>query len=375
MTKSFDKARLARLAIFITCGTVILTCIACSSPPATHRRNSQIDSAARTPSAALGATDDVGEPVTPITAADVERREWQFRQSAGVLLTTPHFDLYTTMRRRSVLDQMPLFLEHALAHYTQTLTPLPAPGRRLETYLFATRADWEAKTKELLPNRAGTYLSLGRGGFTTRGRSVLYYIGRTDTLAIAAHEGWHQYTQQTFREPLPIWLEEGLATYMEGFVRHGSELPTFLPWANAERYETLRAAVRGQRLIPLDEILTKTPQSFLQQGKNRLLVYYAQVWALTHFLNEGAEGRYHDSLIALLHDAAAGRVSDRLAEELDGSSGAVRRTPRSTGAIMAMVYLNVDIAELGRQYEQFVDEAIQPGGLAEILHGSSPVVE
>ena len=52
------------------------------------------------------------------------------------------------------------------------------------------------KTREILPQQASSFRNLGRGGFTTRGIAVLFYIDywrsreHHDTLAIAAHEGW-----------------------------------------------------------------------------------------------------------------------------------------------------------------------------------------
>src|SRR5690606_28941593 len=147
--------------------------------------------------------------------------------------------------------------------------------------------------------------------------SVLYYIDRYsfpyDTLAIAAHEGWHQYTQQTFKHQLPVWLEEGIATYMEGFRRNDDGVLVFTPAANRERQETLRRAVRRGHLIPLNDLLTRTPQSFLGSSKETLLVYYAQVWALTNFLAEGENGRYRAALAEVLTDAAEGRLVGRLA--------------------------------------------------------------
>ena len=82
--------------------------------------------------------------------------------------------------------------------------------------------------------------------------------------AIAAHEGWHQYTQTTFQNPLPVWLEEGLACYMEGFGwnREGTGTPTFNAWKNPERFDALARAYRENRLQPLDSLFRYAPQDF-----------------------------------------------------------------------------------------------------------------
>jgi hypothetical protein len=133
--------------------------------------------------AAFHASDDLVD-------VPVEQQPWQFAGYDGQILITPHYALHTTLSRHSVLDRLPLFMERGLVQYTTAFGRLPMPGSRQQTYLFETRNQWEAKTRQMLPDQAGTFLTLGRGGFTTRGTSVLYYIGRNDTLAIAAHEGW-----------------------------------------------------------------------------------------------------------------------------------------------------------------------------------------
>jgi hypothetical protein len=241
------------------------------------------------------------------------------------------------------------------------LVKLPKPRAALTTFLFQTRTQWQAKTAEMLPDQANMFSNLGRGGFTTKGTAVLYYIDRRgftrDTFAIAAHEGWHQYTQKTFRHQLPIWLEEGVATYMEGYrTNRETGLPIFQPADNFERREALRDAVRRDRLIPLNDLLTRSPQSFLNNSKDSLLTYYSQVWALTRFLAEGEGGRYRASLEALLTEAAEGRLVSRMltstvtagARRLGGSAN-IR-----VGTAVVQEYFNRDLAEFERQYHSFI---------------------
>lgn len=307
----------------------------------------------------FGAAASAGEWITSVPYRE---QPWRFGEYQGVILTTPNYRVYTTLHRNSVLERLPLFLERGLAHYTTALAALPDPPRRLESYLFQTRNQWEAKTRQMLPDQAGTFLTLGRGGFTTKGTSVLYYIGRSDTLAIAAHEGWHQYSQETFRQQLPLWLEEGIATFMEGFLSHPDGLPKFRPWANLERYHTLRDAAREDRLIALDELLQRTPQSFLEVGKNKLLIYYAQVWALAHFLAEGDGGRYHPALQRVLLDAAAGRLK-----------GGKTRRARRLGPGVIEAYFEPSLDAFERRYVGFVREIVRPGGRDRIVQGRSPL--
>jgi hypothetical protein len=298
-----------------------------------------------------------------ITEVPVAQRPWRFAGDDGQIIDTPHYVLYTTVSKAQMLDRLPLFLERGLVHYTTALGQLPMPQDRLETYLFDTRNQWEAKTRQMLPDQATTFLNLGRGGFTTRGTSVLYYIGRKDTLAIAAHEGWHQYSQRSLGNQLPLWLEEGIATYMEGYTTYPDGLPRFRPWKNLERYHTLRRAVRAQRLIPLSELLQRTPQAFLVDGKTQLLVYYAQVWALVHFLAEGEDERYRDALRRILIDASRGKLSGRQA--VAGS--------RRLGPGVLTTYVDPDLADFEQRFLRFVNRIVRTGGRDRIVRGRSPL--
>ncbi|MCH8006741.1 MAG: hypothetical protein IH888_11010 [Planctomycetes bacterium] len=302
-----------------------------------------------------------------ITEVRLTREPWRFAGYEGQIITTPHYRVYTTLDRCRWLDRLGLFMERGLEHYSTAIVRLPKPRKHLKTYLFSTRNQWEAKTRQLLLSRAPDFLTLGRGGYTTRATSVLYYIGRSDTLSIAAHEGWHQYTQRTFKYPLPVWLEEGLATYMEGYVSDPYGLPKFRSWANLERYHTLRDAVGHGRLIPLGELFLRRPESFLSSGKNRLLIYYGQVWALTHFLMEGEQGRYRGDLQQLLLEAAGVRTA---------ASGHLRdrrhRARSRLGPAVVQAYFNHDLGAFETQYLHFVRQISRAGGRGRIVEGRRP---
>ena len=299
------------------------------------------------------------DPVAPTTTGEprLEYTDWMYLGRRGQVITTDHFRIYTTMDRIDLLDDLPVFYEGCLDAYMTALTPLPRPGKMMESYIFRNSREWKHKTREVLPNQADAFMNLGRGGFTTQGTSVLYNIGSYDTFAIAAHEGWHQYTQSTFRHPLPIWLEEGIATYMEGVSRPNSSGEMVLrPWRNEERRRALDRALQSHRLIPLRELLNSTPQSFLNSGKDRLLVYYAQVWALTRFLAEGEDGRYRPALEELLTDAAEGRIVSRMSKSrevrLDRRRGVIDQTRR--GPAILLEYFNSDFETISDELDRYI---------------------
>jgi len=323
-----------------------------SSAPTTAPKTTPAETDAATDTAA----GTLGEP-------SFKTEPWQFAAAQGSLITTRNYRVFTTVTQGGFLDRLPGFYENMLELYTSTLADLPRPDNQLTTYLFQSRRQWMAKTQEILPEQADMFSNLGRGGFTTRGTSVLYYIDRwgpsaRDTFAIAAHEGWHQYTQETFRHQLPIWLEEGIATYMEGYrvTRQGDF--QWQPWANFERWETLDEAVDRDELIDLPELLTRTPQSFLNDSKDSLLVYYSQVWALTRFLAEGENGRYRESLEQLLLDTASGKLIGRMMASSTTRNGGRRGVTaiNRVGPAVVREYFNSDLVEFEAQYLKFVNE-------------------
>ncbi|MFO0963113.1 MAG: DUF1570 domain-containing protein [Phycisphaerales bacterium] len=295
-------------------------------------------------------------PAALTTSPVVATREWKWQLVDGVEIDTRHWIIRSSLRSANATGTLPAFYEAALAHYRASLGNLPEPPRRLEACVFGSRDEWSRYTRHRLGDEAGPYLNMGRGGFTSGGEAVLYDIGARDTLAIAAHEGWHQYTQTTFRSALPVWLEEGIACYMEGFrMPPGAAAPTFMPWRNSERYAELRSVARKERLVPLDELLAGSPQSFLAVSRDAQLGYYAQVWALVHFLREGEGGRYRAGLERILADAVSGKL------------------PTRAGAkAMVSIYFDTDTDRFARSYERFVGSLIEGNAWDRVIRGESP---
>jgi hypothetical protein len=259
-----------------------------------------------------------------------------------------------------------------------------------------TRGQWLELTRRLLGEQAGPFLMIQRGGYAWGGKAVLFDIGTQDTFAIAAHEGWHQYTQRAFKQPLPAWLEEGLATYMEGHKWLPGGEPEFRPWANPERFDELRRAAAAGRLMSLEQLLEVAPTGFLSAARAGrgggetspdAAVYYAQVWALTLFLFEHSRPRGGDAgavdagpgqLSRLLADAVSGdgrmdrAVSALLGPESQGqgraSSLALRRGPA-----VFLTYCSRDMERSSREYAEFVEQVVRTGSRGAIVDGKSPI--
>lgn len=301
----------------------------------------------------------------------VSREPWTFETFPGEVIETPTYRILTTVKPGLMLDRLPAFVEGAIAAYTRSFGVLPAPREKLETYVMATRPQWARLTQSLMRERASVYLRIQRGGYAADGRGVYFDIGLQDTLAIAAHEGWHQYTQTTFRERLPIWLEEGIAAYMEGYRWDTlQDRAAFLGWSNVERYDALRAAREEGKLMPLEALLVSEPSALLDRAGSDPLVYYAQVWALVHWLREGDSGVHRRALDQVLSDAASGQMASRVA--LQGPTGVARdRRSRSTATFQA--YFDDDLSAASNAYRQFIERITRPGAKDQIVLGRSPL--
>ena len=275
---------------------------------------------------------------------------------------------------------LPVFTGSALRHYRSMLAEgseaglLDPPPERMSTFVFGTRAEWAAWTSWRLGRGAKLYLGIERGGYTIDAESVIWDIGRYDTLCMLAHEGWHQYTQSVFRHPLPAFLEEGLAAYAEGHrFRRSDAAPVFMPWRNLERYGQLRSSKYRGRLIDLDELVAKPPQYVVAGSESGLLTFYAQVWVLVHYLMEGEGGKYRAGLIKLVRDAVDGHVATSLYDADRSAARRGRNLGPNTGRDIIATYFDEDYQSFKAGYEAFIDRVVASGNGTKIWQGRSPI--
>lgn len=308
-----------------------------------------------------------------------DREPWSYQGNPGWRIVTPSVNLHTTTSDRRLRSRMPDFLELANAHRLTAITPLRPGTDPLDTYVLGTRSEWDTLTRRLLGDRARPYLRIERGGYSFNGRGVFYDIGPRDTFVMAAHEGWHQYIQTSFTDPLPVWLDEGIACYMEGFRWRTDEpdRPDFLPWSNEERFDQLRKAVGNNAIIPLADLFNQRPQDLIDtdRGGTPALNYYAQAWALVHFLIEADDARYRPGLETLLRDAQTGRLIDRVTDAAGQREASILRARRVGSAGFTAYWPDIDLETLDTEYRAFVRRIIATGGRHLAIAGRSPYTD
>lgn len=238
--------------------------------------------------AALGgcAVQKAREPV------QFESEAWTFARKPGHKLTTAHYEIYTTLSDEVLVNALPDFVEAAFDNYRKLIPPAKEAEERMQVYLFATRGQWEAFTRRFTGPRAAVFLKVRNGGYSERGVSVIEYVAHQVTFPLFAHEGFHQYLHHYVNEQIPSWLNEGLAVYCEGQRWGTTQLNVFDPWYNPKRRNDLAEALIAKRLHPLSELLQTNAGRIIEGSDKSVGAYYAQVWALILFLQEGAGGKY-----------------------------------------------------------------------------------
>jgi hypothetical protein len=216
---------------------------------------------------------------------------WQCMGLDGVCIRSERWDICTTIMQPTLHARLPIALEAGLAAMRAKLDSpsftLPEPTETMTTCLMSDRRQWSNLAKTILPAHAVAMQGLGRGGFTSEGVALLYDIDhRThyrDTMALSLHEGWHQYAQTALIRPLPEWVDEGLATIMEGFklLPDGVEIDHD---ANRQRQRRAWWMLRRGRMLPLSEFATDDPHAAMARGSTALLDYYGQAWAVMRFM-------------------------------------------------------------------------------------------
>ncbi len=284
---------------------------------------------------------------------DMQSEPWTLGPFKGTHIATDHFDIYSTLMDKQFEQALPGFLEAAHREYTGLLPPPPDSDKRLQTYVFNTRRQWERFAAARFPRLFPVYQQISAGGFAHGNVCVVYYILRPYTLSVLAHEGMHQYFADHFAVPLPAWLNEGLATYCESF-EFSSGSPVFTPQHNTFRLNDLRDALSTDTVLPLREMLATDAGKVIVQGRSRLVkTYYAQAWAMTVFLQHGADGKYAAGFSRLLADITSGELPV-IAQAAKISAPSPSQT--SYGEAVFRAYITTDLPLFEQELRAFMFE-------------------
>lgn len=275
---------------------------------------------------------------------------WTFGGAEGYRLTTEHYDIYTTLTDEVLRGALPDFVEGAYANYTQLVMPTRVPAERMRVYLFASRGQWAAFTRRFTGHRAKVFLRVQNGGYSEGGVSVIQYVSHSITFPLFAHEGWHQYLYHCADTRVPAWLNEGLAVCCEGQRWNEHGVTEWDPWFNPMRANALRRALLAGRLHALRTLLETHAGKVLQGSSEQVATYYAQVWALILFLQEGQDGKYAAKFARLLKQVGAADLEQHARAAYIWSE----RDTYNFGEALFRNFISDDLATVEQEYQAFM---------------------
>ncbi len=142
------------------------------------------------------------------------------------------------------------------------------------------------------------------GGLFVPGRDLNYIAliddGNPERLPTIFHEYTHLLISHP-DQPLPLWLNEGIAEYYSSFELQKNGREALLGKIIDDHLATLNHTV----LIPLDDLIQMNHDSPLYNEGSRRGVFYAQAWAMTHLVLLGTPPRLTE-LNAYLGNLMAG---------------------------------------------------------------------
>jgi hypothetical protein len=286
----------------------------------------------------------------PLVDVRAEREPWRFSDRDGTRIRTEHYDVYTTIRNADLLAALPQAIETACAYYQFLVPPARMPAEPMRVYLFATREEFDAFTREFGGAKAPLLLKVRAGGYSERGVSVIEYVSHEGAFPVLVHEGFHQYLYHCVRRNVPAWLNEGLAVLCEGQRWSHRGIVEFDAWFNPRRHNDLVQALQRRRTVPLRELLRMNAAHVVGGAYHTINTYYAQVWGLMLFLREGENGKYAADFERLLRSLRDEDLEAYMAAAHVASDSA----DLNPGQALFEAFISKDVARVEDEYLAFL---------------------
>jgi tetratricopeptide (TPR) repeat protein len=185
-------------------------------------------------------------------------------------------------------------MRHAIGEVTKLNVRSTRPTR---IFIFGSEREF-APYREALTGRGDASI---RGAFTSSdgGNFIVMVRGRDEDVdRTIYHELTHYFVRNTVSN-LPLWLSEGLADYYSTFRTSGDVVSIGVPIRQHVRW------IRQKPLIPLAEVFATTVDSPLYNEASGSGAFYAQSWALVHYLM--ADERRRERLGEILRSVDEGQ--------------------------------------------------------------------
>jgi len=207
---------------------------------------------------------------------------------------SPHFSVISNADERlarATAAQFEQFREVFLA---------AMPGMRVDsgTPLVILAVKDEKTLKSVLPENWEKRDSARTGGFFLRGLGKNYIVLRLDAVGdtpyhIVYHEYAHNLMNMNYGV-VPVWLSEGLAEFFGHTVINAREAVVGV------RSASELALLRKTNLLALETFFAVDYSSPYYGEENKTTVFYAQSWALAHYLMMSEQGAHRPQIAGFL---------------------------------------------------------------------------
>ncbi len=217
---------------------------------------------------------------------------------------SPHFKVVSNAgenEARKIADQFEQFREVFHNSFPKLRVDLGKP-----LVIFAVKN--EDTLKVLLPAFWEVKGRMHPAGIFAPGEARHYVAVRTNIESENPYEVvYHEYTHAIMNlnfQGLPIWLGEGLAEYFGNSTIHDKEVE--IGKISPYHLEVLQTI----RLIPIEALMQAGADSPYYNEQNRASVFYAESWAIVHYLLMDPGARKHQMLSTFLTtwDASGNQV-------------------------------------------------------------------
>lgn len=208
-----------------------------------------------------------------------------------------------------------LYAEHLDAMrplYEEVTGVRPGAQERAEVLIFDTQEGYHRYVEFAAGDRQEQTLGMY---FPLYGRLLLFEgTEQAETLAVLAHEGFHQYMHGTI-PAAPVWFDEGMAEYVGASkVEKGKIAGRGL--IQSGRLRNLKMAMAyGWQPRPFRKIMLESDGEFYGQDAP---FKYAQAWSMVHFFRHAEGGKWKGAFDAYVHRLVAG---DSASEAFEAAFG------------------------------------------------------
>jgi tetratricopeptide (TPR) repeat protein len=209
-----------------------------------------------------------------------------------ISLTTPYFEMYTTNGASSGTRTLQVF-ERVRAFFLEASPTKQVPDTPVRIIAFHSE-------KEFAPYRPNG----GASAYYQRSRKRDYIVMQdlsTDNYRTAVHEYTHLIVEHAGMQ-LPVWLNEGLADLYSSLEPRGDQTIVGQP------LQSHLQLLAQQKWLDLSLLTSVQQDSPYYNERDKMAIFYAQSWALTHMLALGKD--YHAGFPRFLSAICSGNSTE-----------------------------------------------------------------